>query len=309
MKKYIAVLLCLITVLSLTSCIFGDNKTDNSSTHISDSEMAMEMYEAVIKGEICVFDEHLGEINLKSLRFSSNSTSLDECKLLTRAILDIDQDGVDEYVIQSPNYEHIILHYNNGKVYSYWLDDCDFYSFNTDGTFYWCNSPESSGMTCGLSKIIFDCKTINEKSIYSLKYSENPTKYEYFVGEEAVGEDEYDDYCNNIRKEMMKFSQFELTCSYPITSEEAWNLANAYWDNKDGLKDYAAGTVFIYRIVLTDIPNSDAEYYSVALQVEWKSNGGRAGDECMPPHDIQLKDQILVNAFTGEIVAELDEKG
>lgn len=326
MKNLVAFLLCLIMILSLFSCMSNENQNDlssnentslfdvnddstdddNTTLQLSKAEIAMEMYDAAIKGEICVFDERSGEVKLGSLRFSSNGTSLDECKLLTNAILDIDQDGIKEYVIKSPTQEHIILRYSNGKVYSYWLDACDFYSFNTDGTFYWCNSPESSMMTCGLNRIVFDGEAIIIKSIYSLKYSENPTKYEYFVGGESVTEHEYDDCRNSLRKEMMEFSQFELTCSYPITSEQAWNLANAYWDNRDGLKDHAAGTVFTHRIVLIDTPNSDSDYYRVALQVELSSNGGRAGDECMPPYDMQLKDQILVNAFTGDIIAPTD---
>ena len=311
MKKYIAFLLCLMMILSLVSCgsnedqdAFSQNEnTDNNTpTQISDAEKAMEMYEAAIKGEICVFDERVGETKLESLRFPSSDISLDECKLLTKAILDMDQDGVDEYVIKSPNNDYIILRYYNGKVYSYRFDVSDFYIFNADGTFYWYDSSAAEREDCGLNKIIFDGETLNVKYIYSLKYSKNPTKYEYFVEGEAVAEDKYYDYRNqNIREERIEFSQFELTCSYPITAEQARNLANAYWDNQDGQRDYAAGTVFTDRIVLTEIPNPDSDYYRVAYQVEWSSNGGREGHECMPPYNIQLKDQILVNAFTGEI--------
>ena len=90
---------------------------------------------------------------------------------------------------------------------------------------------------------------------------------------------------------------------YPITSEQAWNLANAYWDNQDGSSDCAAGTIFTARIVLIDTPNPDANYYRFAFQVEWYSSGGIDGYESMPPYHINIHDQILVNAFTGEITA------
>ena len=280
-------------------------KNDSGLTFISlytEDDIAIEMYEEAINDKICVFDEHLGEIKLKSLRFPSNNTTLEECKLLTKAILDVDQDGVNEYVIKSPDNDHIILHYYNGKVYSYCLYSNDYYEFNTDGTFYWYDCSEAEGEECGLNKIIFDGETLNVKSIYSLKHSENPTKYEYFVEGEAVAEDEYYDYRNsNYPKERMTFSYFELTHSYPITAEQAWNLANAYWDNQDGRTEGAAGTNLTARVVLIDTPNSDSNYYRVAYQVEWSSNGGKEGHECMPPYDIQLHDQILVNAFTGEI--------
>ena len=327
MKKYIAFLLCLMMILSLVSCdlnedqdapsqnanppsgsIENDTTNHNTSTLISDAEKAMEMYEAAINDEICVFDEHFGEIKLKSLRFPNNNTRLDECKLLTKAILDADQDGVNEYVIKSPDNDYIILHYYNGKVYSYCLGIGDFYNLNTDGTFYWYGASVAGEWECGLNKIIFDGETLNIKSIYRLKYSENPAmNYEYYIEGEAVTEDEYYDYrSHNIRKERMKFSQFELTCSYPIPAEQAWNLANAYWDNQDGRTDGGAGTVFTARIVLIDTPNSDTNYYRIAFQVEFTSKVEEGG-ECMPPYHINSYDQILVNAFTGEITTSAYE--
>ncbi len=333
MKKFVAILMCLIMVLCLFSCASTDdqgvessniegnsttddeveesssiegNSTTNAAENLTPNEIATQMYTAAINDEINVFDEHLGEIKLKACRFPSNNTRLDECKLLTKAILDVDQDGINEYVIKSPDNEHIILHYYNGKVYSYCLYSSDYYNFNTDGTFYWCNSPEAVGMECGLSKIIFDGETLNIKSIYSLKYS---AMYEYYVGGEAVTGDEYDDYrTHHRRKERMKFSQFELTCSYPITAEQAWNLANAYWDNQDGSRDSAAGSVYTARIALIDTPNPDTNYYRAAFQVEHTSNV-REGNECMPPLEIKVRDQILVNAFTGEITTPAYESG
>ena len=57
------------------------------------------------------------------------------------------------------------------------------------------------------------------------------------------------------------------------------------------------------RIVLTDTPNSETNYYRVAFQVDWNSGGGLEGYECVPPYSTHEHDQILVNAFTGEIVA------
>lgn len=310
MRKLLVFLLCFIMIPSLVSCDFSEDPntlskgddTNDPSAQASDSEIAMQMYDAAIGGEICVFDELLGETELKSLRFTRNNARLDECKLLTKAILDIDRDGVNEYVIKSPDNDHIILRYYNGKVYSYHPDSSDFDNFNTDGTFYWYDASAAGEEAYGLNEIVFVGEALEVKSVYSLKHSENPTKYEYFVEGEVATEDEYSACrAQNIRKERLKFSQLELTRSYPITAEQAWNLTNAYWDGQDGCEDHAAGTIFTTRVVLVDAPSSDADYYRVALQVEWSSNGGREGHECMPPYDVQLKDQILVNAFTGEI--------
>ena len=154
----LALLLCFIVLFSLDSCLFDhrslreietnatvpDGTADDTTDSVFEEEksnatshtniIAMQMYEAAINDEICVFDEHLGETTLKSLRFPSNNARLDECKLHMKAILDVDRDGINEYVIQSPNQEYIILRYYNGKVYSYWLDVCDIYNFKTDGT-------------------------------------------------------------------------------------------------------------------------------------------------------------------------------
>lgn len=277
------------------------SECDDVASHPSETEMAMEMYEAAIKGEICVFDERVGETSLRSLRFTSNGSRLEECKLLKKAIADIDGDGADEFIIQSPDNEYIILRYHNGKVYSYRLDIGDYYIFNTDGTFYRHDSFETNGFNCGLYKIVFDGETLNTKTICRRKYSKNSSEYEYFVEGETLTEYEYHTYrTDSICNERIKFSYFELACSYPITAERAWNLANAYWDNQDGKTDGAVGSVYTARVVLTDTPNSDAEYYRVAFQVERTLNDiGWHG--ALVPREIKLKEQILINAFTGEI--------
>ena len=312
MKNLFAFLLCLIVILSLFSCkpsedqdaFLQNESTDNSTpAQAPEAEKAMQMYESAIKGDICVFDERAGETSLKSLRFTSNGLSLGEINFLKKAVQDIDGDGVNEYVIRSLDDKHILLRCYNDKVYSYHFDVSDFYNFNADGTFYWYDPSEAGGMECGLSKIIFDREALITKPMYGVKHSQNPTKYEYFVEGKAVTEDEYYSYrSENMRHERMNFSYFEPTCSYPITAEQAWNLANTYWDNQDGRADGAVGSVYTARIALVDAPNPDAEYYRAAFQVERTSNV-MEWYECIPPREVLLEDQILVNAFTGEITA------
>lgn len=321
MKKYIAFLLCLIMILSLISCDINNNHEDLSSNEngglsdvnddstnddnitpsVSENEKAMQMYEAAINDEICVIDEHLGEIKLKACRVPSNNVRIDECNFLTKSILDLDGDGVDEFVIKSSDYDHIILRYYNGKVYSY-----GFYinQLNTDGTFYWSDSSVTGDWSGGLNKIISEGETLITKNIYRLKFSKNPTQYEYFIEGKVVTSDEYYDYrAHHYPKESMKFSQFELTSPYLITAEEAWNLANEYWDHQDGISEGGAGTIWIAHIALIDKPNSETNDYRFAFQVKWYSGGGQDGYECMPPYDIQIKDEILVDAFTRKIRA------
>ena len=271
---------------------------------------AIKMYEAAIKGEICVVDERLGEIELSACQFPSSNKRLDEYNLLKKATLDIDGDRISEYVIQSPDQEYILLRYYNAKVYSYCFGSCDYYRFNTDGTFYWCNSPRAVPMECGLSKILFEEEALSIKSLYTLKVFGNPTKYEYFTEGTLVTEAEYSAYRNQNRsKKAVELSYFDLSCSYPITSEQAWELANAYWDHQNGRNDAGAGTIWIAQIVLTDTPSADANYYRVAFQEESYSGGALEGYECMPPHTTNTYDEILVNAFTGEITTPAQEAG
>ena len=107
----------------------------------------------------------------------------------------------------------------------------------------------------------------------------------------------------------MKFSQFEFACPYPISAEQAWNLANAYWDQQDGCSEGSAGTIWRAKIVLIDTPSAETNHYRFAFQIEAYSGGGLEGYECMPPHSIKEHDQILVNAFTGEITTPACEAG
>ena len=325
MKKRLALLLCCMMTFSLASCILEpaatrdtaantittnlptENGESTTNTSPVSNEIAMEMYEAAIKGEICVIDERLGEIKLKACRVPSNNVRIDECNFLTKSILDLDGDGVDEFVIKSSDYDHIILRYYNGKVYSY-----GFYinQLNTDGTFYWSDSSVTGDWSVGLNKIISEGETLITKNIYRLKFSKNPTQYEYFIEGKVVTSDEYYDYrAHHYPKESMNFSQFELTSPYLITAEEAWNLANEYWDHQDGRSDCGAGTIWIAHIALIDKPNSETNDYRFAFQVKWYSGGGQDGYECMPPYDIQIKDEILVDAFTREITTPACKAG
>ena len=101
----------------------------------------------------------------------------------------------------------------------------------------------------------------------------------------------------------------ELTNSYPVTKDQAWSLANTYWDCQDGSKDYGAGTIWSAKIVVSDTPSSDDKYYKVDFLIEWISNGGSDGDDGTTPYAVHAMDRILINAFTGEITTPACEAG
>ena len=161
MKKYITFLLCLIIILLMCSCKANEDKdaisqndsTNKVPTQISDAQKAMQMYEAAIKGEICVLDKDFGEIKLQDCRFPNSNLRLGECEILYKAIFDMDGDCINEYVIQSETKDHIVLRYYNGNVYSYCFENKDFFNLCTDGSYYWIDSYEIDNCTRGLNQM------------------------------------------------------------------------------------------------------------------------------------------------------------
>ena len=101
----------------------------------------------------------------------------------------------------------------------------------------------------------------------------------------------------------------EMIGSYPVTAEQAWSLANEYWDGQNGSRDCGAGTVWTAKITVSDTPIQDGKYYTADFLVEWRSNVGRDDGESTEPYYVQTKDRILINAFTGEITTPACEAG
>lgn len=337
MKKIVVFLMCLIMILSLFSCKSSEAQDDLSSNdhsgstdlnndstkdHItspSEAEIAMKMYEASINDEICVVDEHLGEIKLKDCRFPSDHLRLAECDILNKAILDMDGDGINEYIIQSETKDHIVLHYDHGKVYSYCFDSKNFYNLNTDGSFYWIDSYETDNCTRGCNQIVFDGSSFRIKEIYRIKqtspYDYGDHDHEYYVdGKQITREEFLDDYDSNYRsKTRATFSPLDISCEYPISSEKAYELASNYWGFESGTEDGAAGTLYTLKIVILEKPNSDTQSYRIGYQCEGYTT--HVIDSCyaQPPKSVTIHKELFVDAITGEcreyIDAEPDEKG
>ena len=295
MKKLVSLLLCFVLLYSLAACSSDPTAPLDSEANTTADNPSTDNSESTPDAPTTPNDlgMNISAPDVKTLEYSKS-------KLYRQAMLDLDGDGTAEHIIQSPNQEYTISREHNGKVYSYCLDRCDYYRFNTDGTFFWCSSPQTSERVCGLSKIVFDGEALSIISIYSLKHSN--IAYEYYVSGEPVTEDEYYDCrLQNYFKDTVDFSYLELAQPYPIDPKKAWNLANEYWNFQDGCHDSGAGSTWINRIVLIDAPNSDTDYYRVAFQMERYAGGGLERYECMPPSSISEHDQILVNAFTGKI--------
>jgi len=329
MKKLIAVLLCLVNVFALLSC--EKTETENNTIQKSDAqsqstengdapmskqepseaEIAMKMYQEVLEDKLCVVDERLGEIKLKDCRFLMQNVSVAECEILKKAVLDLDQDGVNEYVIQSEDKDHIVLRYYDGKVYSYCFDRNNLCNLNTDGSFYWNDASVSGKIIFGFDRFNFDGALLCIEEIYKIQYSSDDT-IEFYMGGKQVVYEEYLEYYNHNNKTRMTFSPLDLSCEYPISSEQAWKLALAYWGVEEGAEDGAAGSTRFMRVVVAEKPSDDSLYYHILWQGEIYSHiyPGWAGGS---PERVETYEEVLVDAFTGEcreyVTPEPDGKG
>ncbi len=325
MKKYIAFLLCLMMILPLISCELNEDQdtlsqnentdsdsiendnTNNTSTQISEAEKAMQMYEAAINDEICVIDEHLGEIKLKACRFPSDNLRLDECEILSKAILDMDGDGINEYVIQSETKDHIVLHYYDGKVYSYCFDRNNFYNLNIDGSFYWSDSSEFENLIRGLNQITFNGSSLSIKEIYRIKHI-NPLDYyekpEFYVDGKQITHEEFLEH----RKfgTLVIFSPLDISCEYPISSEKACEIASGVWGIESGMSEGAAGTRILHKIVILEKPNSDTQGYRISWQWEGYRNHVPDSPYSLPPESVVAYKELFVDAITGECREYID---
>jgi len=333
MKKYIAFLLCLIMILSLISCNFNDDKDDLSSNEngglsdvddgstnddnvtpsVSEAEKAMQAYEAAIKGEIYVVDEQFGEISLNDCRFLTNNVTVGECKFINKAILDMDGDGINEYVIQAQDEaDHIVLHYYDGKVYSYSFGVTEFRHLNTNGTFYWLSN--SNYWVGGLSRLVFNGSSISIEKMYEVNIYEDEDKDAYYIEGKPVTREEFGeqyDYYKYYSTDCIvrkSFSPLEIDCSYPISSERALEIASEYWEISDWYYERAMGTTIADRIVLSSKPSDENGYYIIRWKIEhyWHAYPCWEG---RTPGTTYIHKEIIVDAFTGECRNIFDGKG
>ncbi len=275
----------------------------------NETERAMEMYEAAIKGEICVFDERLGEVKLEDCRFPSQNLRLGECEILSKAILDMDGDGINEYVIQSETKDHIVLHYYNDKVYSYGFDNRHFYNLNTDGSFYWSDSYESENWAHGLNQIIFNGSSFSIKEIYRIKHISPFDFYEnleFYVDGKQFTSREFSDYDGSNHRTVATFSPLDISCEYPISSEKAYELASNHWGFESGMSEGAAGTQIVHRIVILEKPNSDTLSYRICWQAEGYRNHVPDSPYSLPPKSVIPHKELWVDAITGECREYID---
>ena len=82
-----------------------------------------------------------------------------------------------------------------------------------------------------------------------------------------------------------------------ISPAKALQIASEYWQTEDGYTDYAAGSMWVYRIMLLDDRSYEENgYYHIGLQVD---HYGRDGNDLRVLLDSSME-HLFVNAVTSE---------
>ena len=298
MRKFVAAALCLIMLMSLFSCNIensNDNKdnditsntdsntlpeeTDTTPIQKTQSEIAMEMYEAFLKNEIPSESGYLKnhrEEYLMDYLWERNGS-------VHYAYVDMDGDGQVELLVSGID-TFVFSYYHDCNVISI-ATTYNFREMNrvyVDGSYSW-NYPSSDGVSYGLKKDGIDIWRIeNEGGSYTL----------YYIGEESVTQAEMLKYLEeNPRPEEVIFTKISGEGWNKVISEErAEEIASDYWNIKDG--DINEQTGNEYRIYVSGV---SAERYYVRLR-------------CQKYYYDPDIDSLYIDAITGAIILS-DGKG
>lgn len=285
MKRFIAFLLCIIIITLSVSC-----DSDNAGSRPSENEIAMQMYEAAIRDEICVFDKHLGEVRLKDCHFMDSDLSLKEILISGKAVLDMDGDGTDEFIIITQDLDKIILRYHNGKVYSYSFAFESMNNLKKDGSFYWKSTePKLTENFVGLydsgaRRIFFDGCEMRYEDIYKTVYDDNFEKICY-IGSDEVSQNQLTEYVTTLSNEFLEYTPFEAPWYKALTVDDAVRIGYEYWGIAPGEIDEDSG----YKMAV--LPKfTDGNVYAISLSLFVEED------------HYSTVEIIGVHGFTGEIV-------
>ena len=214
MKKYIVFLLCLIMILSLISCDTTDKNKDTENdipstenTQISEAEIAMEMYKAVLKNEIKVYETDIEEYNyLKDCKTPYNRIPLCELEGLRYAYMDVDGDSINELVVDCG--DTLILRYYEGTVYVYPFTFRNMYQLNTDGSYNWNHTGQD--FEYGGNQLVFDGAELKPKEIWRIVNDGEPNA-EYYIGDKQVTQEEILKYIEDNPKTKVEFLPLEVS--------------------------------------------------------------------------------------------------
>lgn len=264
-----------------------DAVTGECREGLAGSMTVMDVFDAAIAGDICVIDGEQGEIKLQDLRIPGTGYALDEIMIEGKAILDLDGDGVAEYIICLASSDSIILRYYGGSVYSYFLGFRQFYNLKTDGTFSWNDASGTEPFSYGGGKLFFDGTALNVKETYRIVGDGEPNAA-YYVNGQRVTYEELLAFNGSHRPDVVEFTAFEAPWQKTISFDRALEIAEEYWYDLYGIRpgDTASETGFPFAILPK---SSNHTHYCIALS--WLVEGTH----------FSTLEIIYVDAFTGEI--------
>ena len=247
--------------------------------HLSENEIAMQMYEEALSG-------------LGSYTTPYSGIPLCECEDLGYAYVDLDGDSVNELIIDCG--DTLILRYYGGKIYFYEFIFRSLYHLTTNGSYSWNHN--GSDFEYGERQLYFEGATLKTRELWRIVNDGEPDA-EYYVEGKPVTQEELQKYIGDNQKTKIEFLPLEVSWEKEITSEEALQIASEYWETEDGFTDYGAGSKWVYHIILLDDRSSVGNgYYHIGLQVD---HYGRDGNDLRVLLSSRME-HLFVNAVTGE---------
>ena len=291
MKKYLALLLCLVVMVPLAACTPipwpAEDDTTTDTTNDIRNEAAMAAYEAVLSCDAQMWSngtvgEALPLYYLKDFKFSG--VRLDEAGPLQQAFVDINGDGLNECIVTGFSNDSLLLYYHDGHVYFTNLN-VYYEDFHTDGSCAW-NDTSAGGHEYGESQLFFDGNTWESTELWRV-VNDGETDAAYYVGGEQVSKEVLSAYTRNRVTTAVEFSPFAPTWQKAVSRQEAEEIASEHWGIKTG--DVDTGNGFRYRIVILTDDNGN---YNGVLQ--WLVEG-------LQYSHYSMVDEIVINSTTGEV--------
>ena len=260
MKKWIALLLCLVTILSLSSCVINIHAPDknddvvndpNADPQVSENDRIREAYGAVLRNESTLYYPLLDsptpyESYFRDIRGAKDAP-------LSQALIDMDGNGTEELILSFDRFL-ILLWYENNAVYATDFEHEAMETVYTDGSFFWRNNSSPFGNEQGISRISF---ANGQKKFQELCRKEGESLF--YVDGVRVTKEQYENYLEKNERTPVEFTLCDTSFFNPEVTK-ALALASAHWGIRDG--DFEEETGYRYRIVCTD---RVGEIYKISL--------------------------------------------
>lgn len=198
----------------------------------SEAEIAMEMYSAVLKSELKVYEVYGTNIEepkyLKDCRTPYMGLPLSDLKGLEYIYIDVDGDSISELIINCS--DTLVFRYYEGAVYFYPFTFREINSLNTDGSYSWNYNGEN--FEYGEKSLAFDGTEFKPKELWRIINDGEPNA-EYYIEDKQVTEEEISKYLEENPKTRVEFAPLEVSWQNKISSAEAVFIAHEYWKDLD----------------------------------------------------------------------------